>query len=54
MSSEISLEKIDPSYWKTKDKEWVEQRQAQWPSLESIAINPYKNVWLFRYNRPYC
>ena len=37
MSSEISLEKIGPSYWKTKDKEWVEQRQAQWPAIERVV-----------------
>lgn len=36
MSTEMSLEKIDTSYWKTIDKEWVEQRQAQWPYIERV------------------
>ena len=30
----MSLEKIDTSYWKTKDTEWVAQRQAQWSAIE--------------------
>ncbi len=37
MSTEISLEKIDTSYWKTKDQDWVEQRQAQWPYIERVV-----------------
>lgn len=37
MNTEMSLEKIDTSYWKTKDKEWVEQRQAQWPAIERVV-----------------
>lgn len=34
MATATSLEKIDTSYWKTKDQEWVAQRQAQWPAIE--------------------
>ena len=37
MSTEMSLKKIDTSYWKTKDKEWVEQRQAQWHAIERVV-----------------
>lgn len=32
----MSVEKIDTSYWKTKDEAWVAQREAQWPSLERV------------------
>lgn len=37
MNTQMSLESIDTSYWKTKDKEWVEQRQAQWPAIERVV-----------------
>ena len=37
MSTEISLEKIDTSYWKKKDQEWVAQREAQWPAIERMV-----------------
>jgi len=30
------LEKIDTSYWLTKDKDWKEQRNAQWPAIEKV------------------
>src|SRR5688572_11362615 len=33
----MSLEKIDTSYWKTKDAEWVAQREAQWPAIERMV-----------------
>jgi hypothetical protein len=36
MTTATSLEKIDTSYWETKDQDWVAQRQAQWPSLERV------------------
>lgn len=32
----MSLESIDTSHWKTKDKEWIDQRQAQWAAIEKI------------------
>lgn len=37
MATATSLEKIDTSYWKTKDQEWVAQRQAQWPAIERVV-----------------
>ncbi|RHW74804.1 hypothetical protein [Colwellia sp. RSH04] len=33
----MNLEKIDTSYWLTKDKTWVEQRKAQWPAIEKVV-----------------
>lgn len=33
----MSLEKIDTSYWKIKDAEWVSQREAQWPAIERMV-----------------
>ncbi len=35
--AEFNLEKIDTSYWLTKDKTWVEQRKAQWPTIEKVV-----------------
>lgn len=44
MNTEISLEKIDTSYWLTKDKSWVEERQAQWSAIEKvIGLNRRKS-----------
>jgi hypothetical protein len=37
MSTQMSLEKIDTSYWKIKDAEWVAQREAQWPAIERMV-----------------
>lgn len=33
----MSLEKIDTSYWLTKDKDWMEERKAQWPTIEKVV-----------------
>lgn len=33
----ISLEKIDTSYWLTKNKVWMEARKAQWPAIEKVV-----------------
>ncbi len=33
----MNLEKIDTSYWKIKDAEWVAQREAQWPAIERMV-----------------
>jgi len=34
------LDKIDTSFWLTKDKDWKEQRNAQWPSIEkAVALD---------------
>lgn len=33
----MSLDKIDTSYWLTKDKEWMEQRKSQWPDIEKVV-----------------
>ena len=39
----MSLEKIDTSYWLTKDIDWVEARKAQWPAIEKVvALNRNK------------
>lgn len=39
----MSLDKIDTSYWLTKDKTWVDQRKAQWPAIEKVvALNRKK------------
>ena len=36
----FNLEKIDTSYWLTKDKNWVEKRNKQWPAIEkSVGLN---------------
>ncbi|MCP4978504.1 MAG: hypothetical protein GY931_20355, partial [Maribacter sp.] len=32
-----SLEKIDTSFWKTKDKVWKDERQSQWPAIERVV-----------------
>ncbi len=34
----MSLESIDTSYWKTKDKSWKEERLAQWPAIERVLV----------------
>jgi hypothetical protein len=34
---QISLEKINTSYWLTKDKDWKERRSAQWPAIEKVV-----------------
>ena len=41
--TEISdpLEQIDKSYWKLKDKQWVAERQANWPKFEAM-LQDYK------------
>lgn len=33
----MDLEKIDTSYWLTKDKAWMEARKAQWPAIEKVV-----------------
>lgn len=34
------LDKIDTSYWLTKDKDWKEQRNAQWSAIEkAVALD---------------
>jgi hypothetical protein len=33
----MNLEKIDTSYWLTKNKDWMEQRKAQWPDIERVV-----------------
>ena len=33
----MNLEKIDTSFWLTKDKTWMEQRKAQWPEIERVV-----------------
>jgi hypothetical protein len=33
----MSLDSIDTSYWLTKDKDWKEQRNAQWPAIEKVV-----------------
>lgn len=34
------LDKIDTSFWLTKDKDWKEQRNAQWPAIEkAVALD---------------
>ena len=33
----MNLEKIDTSFWLTKDKVWKEARQAQWPAIEKMV-----------------
>ena len=33
----MSLDNIDTSYWLTKDKDWKEQRSAQWPAIEKVV-----------------
>jgi len=38
----ISLKKIDTSYWKTDDPEWVAKREAYWPAIEHM-LNHYKS-----------
>ncbi len=39
----MSLEKIDTSYWLTKDKIWMDERKAQWPAIEKVvALNRKK------------
>ncbi len=44
MNTDMSLEKIDTSYWLTKDKSWVEERQAQWSAIEKvIGLNRRKS-----------
>ncbi|MBK8186683.1 MAG: hypothetical protein IPK77_05230 [Cellvibrio sp.] len=37
MNTEVSLESIDTSYWKTKDKIWMAEREAQWPAIERVV-----------------
>lgn len=37
MSSEFKFPEIDTSYWKTKDKAWMAEREAQWPAIEKIV-----------------
>ncbi len=37
MNTQLSLESIDTSYWQTKDKHWVEEREAQWPAIERVV-----------------
>lgn len=40
----MSLEKIDTSYWLTKDKTWMAQRNEQWPTIEKVvALNRRKS-----------
>lgn len=36
------LEHIDVSYWKTKDKQWMAERQEKWPEIE-FMLSSYKN-----------
>lgn len=44
MNTEISLKKIDTTFWQTKDKDWVEKRQAQWAAIEKvIGLNRRKS-----------
>lgn len=39
----MTLEKIDTSYWLTKDKAWMAEREAQWPNIEKVvALNRKK------------
>lgn len=33
----MSLEKIDTSYWLTKDKAWMDERKTQWPVIEKVV-----------------
>ncbi len=33
----MSLEKIDISYWLSKNKSWMEDRKAQWPAIEKVV-----------------
>jgi len=40
----MDLEKIDTSFWLTKDKAWMEQRKAQWPEIErAVGLNRRKS-----------
>jgi hypothetical protein len=36
-----TLENIDTSFWKLKDKHWVTERQANWPKIETM-LEDYK------------
>lgn len=38
----MNLEKIDTSYWLTKDKAWVVARKKQWPAIEKMLGNNIK------------
>lgn len=39
----MSLEKIDTSFWLTKDKTWMEERHAQWLAIEkSVSLDKNK------------
>jgi hypothetical protein len=52
----ISLKKIDTSYWKTDDPEWIAKREAYWPTIERMlkryksqkkkALNPIRDYYL--------
>jgi hypothetical protein len=52
----MSLKKIDTSYWKTDDPEWVSKREAYWPAIERMlfsvkskkkkALNPIRDYYL--------
>jgi hypothetical protein len=52
----MSLKKIDTSYWKIGDPEWVAKREAYWPAIERMlfsvkskkkkALNPIKDYYL--------
>lgn len=51
----VNIKKIDTSYWKLDDPEWVTQREADWPEIEFMiadfktkkkAINPIKDYFL--------
>ncbi len=33
----MTLEKIDTSYWLTKDKAWMAERNANWPAIEKAV-----------------
>ena len=32
-----NLEKIDTSFWMTKDKNWMDERKAQWSAIEKVV-----------------
>jgi len=36
----MSLDKIDTSYWLTKDKDWVADRKAKWEIIEPMLVGP--------------
>lgn len=42
----MNLEKIDTSYWLTKDKAWVEGRKKQWSAIEKVVGGEIKKTEL--------